>query len=312
MNGLRRKLPSTGALFVFEAAARLENFTRAADELNVTQPAVSRTLAALEAYLETQLFVREKPGARLTADGKLLKAAVSSAFLGIEKALDAIEERKTGKVQITLSVSTAFTTHWLMPRIARFQAAFPEVDLRFQLIPGPVSGPAETVDLAMRYFPKGEGTGRFVMREAYVPVCSHGYLQTPHERGETLIWLEGNDSDRMAGLEGRTGPVPETQFAFSDYSVVVQAALMGQGIAAGWLNVVAHWLREGRLVPAAEKTTLPGRECRLLVRPSAVREDLVTRVADWLVGELQDDLAAIDAAYPLLGIADLLDTGSAH
>ena len=98
MNGLRRKLPSANALFVFEAAARHENFTRAAEELNVTQPAVSRALAGLEEHLGAQLFLRGKPGARLTESGRMLKTAVESAFLQIDRVLHQIEERRTGKV----------------------------------------------------------------------------------------------------------------------------------------------------------------------------------------------------------------------
>ena len=137
MTGLRRKLSSPSALFIFEAAARYENFTSAANELNITQPAVSRALATLESHIGSKLFLRGKPGVRLTENGKLLRNAVISAFSEIERALNEIEERRTGKTQVTLSVSTAFTTHWLMPRITRFQSTFPNVDLRFQLIPGP-------------------------------------------------------------------------------------------------------------------------------------------------------------------------------
>lgn len=302
MDGLRRKLPSPGALFVFEAAARHENFTRAAQELNVTQPAVSRALAGLEAHLGARLFQREKPGARLTEDGRILQAAVSTAFSGINDALHRIDERRTGKTQITLSVSTAFTTHWLMPRIARFHAAFPEVDLRFQLIPGPIAGPAGNVDIAMRYAAPDDRNGRFVMHEAYCPVCAP---DTPRPGDSALICLEGERPAALAQLLPAPPP-PEGALVFSDYAVVVQAALLGQGIATGWLNVVSHWMAEGRLVPAASRLVRPGRSCRLMIRQEGDHARTVAAIADWILAELQRELHTIARRYPDLGIDTLI------
>ena len=310
MNGLRRKLPSANALFVFEAAARHENFTRAAEELNVTQPAVSRALAGLEEHLGAQLFLRGKPGARLTESGRMLKTAVESAFLQIDRVLHQIEERRTGKVQVTLSVSTAFTTHWLMPRISRFQARFPDVDLRFQLIAGQVMGPTNGVDIAMRYGVVPDTAGRFVMRESYVPVCAPGYLSPPPKDGPALIRLEGEASDELADLMVGMGLRREAQLGFSDYSVVIQAALLGQGIAAGWMNIVSHWMNEEQLVPAVNKQVCPGRECRILARTTGDHADVVQDVSTWLVSEIQSDLMAIATRYPALGVDALLEPGT--
>nr|WP_325248316.1 LysR family transcriptional regulator [Amylibacter sp.] len=310
MDGLRRKLPSANALFVFEAAARHENFTRAAEELNVTQPAVSRTLSGLEQHLGTQLFLRGKPGARLTDDGKLLKSSVESAFSQINHVLDQLEERRTGKAQVTLSVSTAFTTHWLMPRIARFQTAFPDVDLRFQLISGQVGGPTDGVDIAMRYGSVSETAGRFVMREAYVPICAPGYLNPPPADGPALIRLDGEPPDGVASLMSGLGLRRVAQLGFSDYAVVVQAALVGQGIAAGWMNIVSYWINESRLVPAVERLVCPGRECRMLARSDGPHVDVVKAVSDWLVDEMQTDLMNIATRYPALGVETLLESGN--
>ncbi|EPX79795.1 LysR substrate-binding domain-containing protein [Salipiger mucosus] len=306
MDGLRRKLPSPGVLFVFEAAARHENFTRAAEELNVTQPAVSRALAGLERYLGTRLFQRGKPGARLTEDGKLLKNAVIEGFSGIEAALDRLAERQTGKATITLSVSTAFTTHWLMPRISRFQQAFPNVDLRFQLIAGPVAGPMGGVDIAMRYAAPGDREGRYVMHEAYAPVCAPDYLAGLSGEGAALIRLDGERSTGLREHVARAAPVAPTQLSFSDYSVVLQAALVGQGIAAGWLNIVAHWLSEGQLVPALPVLVRPGRVCRLLTRTGGEHDETVAAVADWLLQAMQDDMSAIAARHPALDLGGIL------
>lgn len=151
MPNLRRKLPSANALFVFEAAARCGNFTRAAQELYVSQPAVSRMLARMEDHIGVRLFERVHGGIELTESGKILYHKISEGFSGIESAIREIEARATGIETVTLSVSTGFTTHWLMPRMSRLNQAFPSVDLRFQLISGRIGGPLVDVDLGMRF-----------------------------------------------------------------------------------------------------------------------------------------------------------------
>lgn len=306
MDNLRRRLTSPGSLFLFEAAARHENFTRAAEEMNVTQPAVSRALAALEQHLGVKLFHRGKSGAKLTEDGRILKEAVTGGFAQIEQGLASLDLRRSGKTTVTLSVSTAFTTHWLIPRISRCQATFPELDLMFQLIAGPVTGPPGDVDIAMRYVAPGDETGRFIMHEAHLPVCAPAYLKRAGDQ-RTFIQLEGIKPLRFNGVTGWSDEKENPQLAFSDYAVVVQAALAGQGVAAGWLNSVVHWLRGEQLVPASGKLTLPGRVCRLLIRNNAPNAAVVSAFADWLVEELQSDLRATHAAYPQIGIDRLLE-----
>lgn len=306
MDNLRRRLTSPGSLFLFEAAARHENFTRAAEEMNVTQPAVSRALAALELHLGVKLFHRGKNGAKLTEDGRILKEAVTAGFAQIEQGLQNLEARKSGNTQVTLSVSTAFITHWLMPRISRCQATFPELDLRFQLIAGPVMGPLGNVDMAIRYVAQGDDNGRFIMQEAHLAVCSPGYLKLSEDQ-RTFIQLEGNKPIRFSDVKGWSGNSENPQLAFSDYAVVIQAALAGQGIVAGWLNIVAHWLQGGQLVPASGLLNRPGRVCRLVTQNRTSGSAVMTAFADWLIEEIQLDLKATHVTYPEIGIDRLLD-----
>ncbi len=124
MNPLRRMLPSNHALFVFEAVARNRGFTRAAAELNVTQPAVSKAMAQLERHLGVRLVDRSGDGIALTEDGAILYRRVAEGFRGIEAALREIDIRRTGIDTVTLSLSSAFTTHWLMPGSTRFRRRF--------------------------------------------------------------------------------------------------------------------------------------------------------------------------------------------
>ena len=195
MPELRRMLPSSNALFVFDAAARNGSFTAAAAELNVTQPAVSRMLGRFEDYLGVRLFDRTAGGAILTEEGELLHRRVLDGFRSIESGLIEIERRRRGTETVTLSVSSAFTTHWLMPRIDKLQRQFPSVDLRFQLISGSLRGPVENVDFGMRFRDQDDpdSNGALVMKEVMLPICSPGYRDvdtaTEANDGSTIIKL---------------------------------------------------------------------------------------------------------------------------
>ena len=200
MHSLRRKLPSANALFAFEAAARCGNFSKAALELYVTQPAVSRMLSRMEEHLGVKLFERAHGRVSLTESGEILYKRIAEGFHGIEAGLDEIEARRTGTETVTLSVSTAFTTHWLMPRMHKLRKAFPSVDLRFQLTSGPLRGPVNDVDLGLRFPHRDEAHehGVLLMPEILLPVCSPGYADLALSRaqdGDTLMNLSDGDRD---------------------------------------------------------------------------------------------------------------------
>lgn len=300
---------SSNALFVFEAAARSGSFTRAADELNVTQPAVSRMLSRFEGHLGVRLFERGGRGAVLTQEGETLYRRVADGFRSIETGLREIEQLRAGKEAVTLSVSSAFTTHWLMPRMDRFQKRFPTVDLRFQMIAGSLRGPVENVDLGMRFVAPDEvgQPGSFIIREVMLPVCSPGYRRpgsVAEEEGNTIIQLTDTSPDWASQYPpfatGRAGP-PKA-LGFSDYAVVVQAALLGQGIAFGWITVVSQALISGALVPASDRLTQGERVCVLVAPRNRPARPVVREVRDWISAELRAEIEAIDGLYPGLGL----------
>ncbi len=302
---------SSNALFVFEAAARSGSFTRAADELNVTQPAVSRMLSRFESYLGLRLFERSGKGAVLTPEGEILYRRVADGFRSIEAGLREVEQLRGGKETVTISVSSAFTTHWLMPRMDRFQQRFPSVDLRFQMIAGSLRGVVENVDLGMRFVATDEPVPAeaLIVREVMLPVCSPGYrcepgAAEPAASGNTVIQLTDSPSDwasQYAPFDtGRAGPIKA--LTFSDYAVVVQAALLGQGIAFGWITVVAHALMSGALVPAADRLTIGERLCVLLTPRNRPARPIVREIRDWIIAELRAEIAAIDRLHPALGL----------
>lgn len=315
MSNLRRKLPSSSSLFVFEAAARCGSFTRAAEELCVSQPAVSRMLARLEEHLGVQLFERVRGGARLTESGSILYRRVQEGFATIETAISEIESRATGLETITLSVSTAFTTHWLMPRMSRFSEAFPSVDLRFQLMSGKIGGPLVDVDLGMRYLEVGslKATDMLVLPEITIPLCNRQYHadllhQGARKQPRTLISMDSQERGWVEHFDtlGQRPGVADNSLVFSDYAVVVQAALLGQGMALGWLNVVSHCLAKGELLPAADQVRVSARRCCLVSPGNRPLRPLVAAVRDWIVTEMHNDLAQIDAAYPHLRLAEVI------
>ncbi|MFT4065950.1 LysR family transcriptional regulator [Paraburkholderia sp.] len=313
MPNLRRKLPSANALFVFEAAARCGNFTRAAQELYVSQPAVSRMLARMEDHLGVRLFERVRGGIELTENGRILYQKISEGFSGIESAIREIEARATGVETVTLSVSTAFTTHWLMPRMSRLHRAFPSVDLRFQLISGRIGGPLVDVDLGMRFLHDDDidENAVLVMPEALLPLCNQRYHEIARSdagraQGDTVIVMDDEERGWHERFHAFTSKARHVQgmLSFSDYAIVVQAALLGQGIALGWLNVTSHWLAQGALVPAEQELIVTSRRCCLLTPPNRPIRPIVADVRDWLIEEARSDMKIVGQKYPELGLHD--------
>lgn len=303
-------------MFVFEAAARCGNFTKAAAELYVTQPAVSRMLARFEEHLGVQLFERIPGGIALTADGDLLYRRISEGFGGIETALQEIEARHSSTETVSLSVSTAFTTHWLMPRMHKLQKEFPSIDLRFQLIPGPIGGPVDDVDLGMRFVSSDEldHDAVLLLPEILVPVCTPAYRDgTSGSEGvqSTLINLSDSPTDWFSHFQSfrEGGKDSPNSLEFSDYAVVLQAALLGQGVAVGWMTVVSHWMRVGAFVPAEQDVAVTGRVCHLIHSRKKPSRSAVTEIGDWIIKEMQADFAAVDRMHPSLGLASLARSG---
>jgi DNA-binding transcriptional LysR family regulator len=315
MPNLRRKLPSANALFVFEAAARCGNFTRAAQELYVSQPAVSRMLARMEDHIGVRLFERVRGGIELTESGRILYRKISEGFSGIESAIREIEARATGIESVTLSVSTGFTTHWLMPRMSRLNQAFPSVDLRFQLISGRIGGPLVDVDLGMRFLHDEEidENAVLVMPEMLLPLCNpryHEMAQTDAGRahGDTVIVMDDEERgwhERFHAFAKKERHAAGMQ-SFNDYAIVVQAALLGQGVALGWLNVTSHWLAQGALVPAEEELIVTSRRCCLLTPPNQPVRPIVADVRAWIIQEALSDMRVVERQYPRLGLRDAL------
>src|SRR5262245_13776541 len=168
-----RAAPSLDLLKGFESAARHLNFTRAADELHVTQSAVSRQIQSLEERLRVRLFVRQRRGLALTQEGDRLYRAVHSALRQVQEAVDSLAPRNEGK-RITVTAPMAFCSLWLIPRLGEFRRACPEVDVRISASDKVLDLERERIDVSIRYLapqamPKGAA---HLFDDALMPVCS--------------------------------------------------------------------------------------------------------------------------------------------
>ena len=261
MQSLRKLVGSPSALFTFEAAARLTSFTRAAEELGVSQAAVSFSIKNLEQNLGTRLFQRHHRRLDLTAAGERFYQDVALGLGHIGRSAEVIG-RSDMADSVTLSSSTAFASHWILPRLANFRAAYPFVDFRIQTSDRDVDIISEKISLGVR-----RGTGdwdhydaRKLADEILFPVCSPGYLQSVG----TIRSASDLASSKLVHLQEPHRPRPTWQDWFAhqglkyrevssglvlnDYSLVVQAAIGGQGIALGWSHIVAYALKQGLLV----------------------------------------------------------------
>ncbi|WP_104005710.1 LysR family transcriptional regulator [Marinobacterium lutimaris] len=310
MPSLRRQIPSANALFVFESAARCGNFTKAAAEMGVTQPAVSRMLSLLEEHLQVKLFERSAGRTLLTEEGEILYRGVKDGFQRIESSLQEIAARRSGMETVTLSVSTAFTTHWLMPRMHRLQTQLPNVDIRFQLMSGAISGSVEDVDFGMRFM-SGEDLSQgaeLLIPELLVLVCSPEYKDTHFTaQGEppTYIGLTDNRTnwlDYFSSVDCPTSALHSLEF--TDYAVVLQAALLGQGFAVGWMNIVSNWLCNGALVPVNSELVATGRLCHITFPRTKPLSPAARRVKDWIIAETHADIALLNERFPELNITE--------
>lgn len=304
---MARSLPPLGALRAFEAAARHLSFTRAGDELHVTQAAISHQVKALEDWLGLPLFRRLHRALRLTEEGQIYLPAVRDAL----DTLSAATERLRGGVDsgiLTVTTTDSFAAAWLMPRLKRFRAAHRDLDLRLQTADEVVDFSRADVDLAVRYG-RGRWPGLHVTRllsEDIFPVCSpalcvHCPLRTPADLAHhtllhddmTITWEVWLRAAGITGIEVRRGP-----FFQSSY-LVMSAAIAGDGVALGRSALVADALADGRLIRPFT-VSLPADYAYYVVSPETMAERLKVRAfRDWILTEARaTDGATADGDAP--------------
>ncbi len=297
---MARHLPPLNGLKAFEAAARHLSFTAAGKELHVTQAAISHQVKALEARLGTTLFHRRNRALFLTDAGQSYLPPVRDALDAIADATFALTRReRTGGLTVTTLYS--FAVEWLMPRLKRFGARHPEIEVRLSAKDQLVDLVREDVDLAVRYG-RGVWSGLRadrLMEEDVFPVCSPELLTgatplaTPADLAHhTLIHDDMRESWRLWLLAaGVKGIDPERGPSFSHSTMVIQAAINGLGVALGRSALVRGDLAAGRLVRPFD-LSVPAEFAYYVVYPEAsARLPKVRAFRDWLLEE-----AAAEAA----------------
>lgn len=285
-----RKLPTLRLLTVFETVFRTGTIQKAASELNVTQPAVSQALKALEEEIGVPLFDRSTRPASLTEAGRILQAGVSDGLGRIEEAILKVRALRQGfDRSVTISCSVGTATYWLMPRLAAFYNEHPDIAVNVMTTAGaPEFSPG--VDILIRY-----GTGDWrdgqvirLLEENVVPVCSPEYRrQIDPEAGlsdVTLLHVVSNDKTWLTWQDffDLNGLAENRNLGryFTNYVQATQAALSGQGVMLGWETNTGDLVREGRLV-ALGGVPLRPREAFYLVTRDSARPACQT-VVDWI------------------------------
>ena len=255
-----RRLPPLNALKVFEAAARSESFTRAAEELNVTQGAVSQQVKVLEATLGVKLFNRQRQRLALTEAGREYLAVVRDALDRIAVGTDRVVQRQRSGV-LTISTSPDFAAKWLVYRLGRFAQIHPEIDLRVSATAHHVDFAREDVDLAIRHG-DGKWPGLDAVRlcsEELFPVCSpklvskRNRMTAPSDllKFQLLRLDDWSTWARWFEAAGVTDPVGHGT-VLGSASMLIDAAVDGQGIALARTALAAWDIINGRLVRPIE------------------------------------------------------------
>ena len=298
-----RSIAHLNALRAFEASARHQSFSLAAQELNVTPAAVGQLVRTLEDWLGSPLFVRSTSGRARLVTTEVAEQALPDIRAGLERLAVGLERLRSGSAGgvLTVAVSPAFAAKWLLPRIERFQAAWPETDLRLDTSLKPVDFVAQRIDVGVRYG-RGQWPGlaaEKLMDEEVYPVCAPALLatatlQAPGDlRGQVLIHDQSVDTStgfaswqawlRHAGVQG----VPTDRgLRINNSAAVLQAAIDGQGVALA-RSVMAHDdLAAGRLVRLFPQVRLESTLAYYVVyRPECIAQPKVAAFRDWLLRE---------------------------
>ncbi len=288
---------SDRALRVFTVVVDAGSFTAAADRLGVGQPAVSHAVSRLETALGVPLLVRSRTGVRPTAAGAELAAALSPSFAAIDDAVVRVG-RSGAASAVTLVASTSLAAWWLLPRLPDFKRHHPEIELRLVTADSDAGIDVASLDL---WIPLGlvaqpDLVATRFCDEAVMPVAapelaSRLNVDRPADLvGAPLLHLEERYRPRFDWRRWfehhQVAAGPLTGDRSNDYSLVIQAALDGQGVALGWRHIIADLVAAGRLVALADPVVTDQpfviqQSSRRALRPEAatLREWLVDAMA---------------------------------
>ncbi|MDR2837685.1 MAG: LysR family transcriptional regulator [Azonexus sp.] len=292
---MRKKIPTTAALLAFDAAARHESFTRAADELALTQGAVCRQIAALEDFLGVALFRRTRRGVQLTEAGASYSRRIAPRLAAIERDTLAVMAHHGATSAIELAVVPTFATRWLLPRLSDFQKQNPDIVINMTTRTRPFLFDETEFDAAIYFGDAGwPGTeAHFLMREHSVPICSPTLPQahadmTPAEIARLPLlqqttrpyaWRHWFTS---AGIDF---PGDMTGARLELFSMLAQAAAMSMGVALIPPFLIRRELDSGELMIPCDRSFASERAYYFIIPERKAERPALGRFRQWLVAE---------------------------
>ncbi|WP_293268768.1 LysR substrate-binding domain-containing protein [Neptunomonas sp.] len=296
---LSERLPSAQSLLIFEAAARHRSFTGAAQELKSTQSAVSQQMKGLESYLELALFRRIYRGVELTEEGIHLYNAVQGGFQQIATCLEKIQKTRLHQI-INVATDFAFAAYWLLPRLPRFRESHPEIDVRIITSQGQNSFSGQNIDVAIKFDgPQPDHPYAFkLFSEEVFPICSPALIQengsiASHKKLASMPLLKlGADAgqgwlDWDSYFRGRRSQIipGKPVLTFNNYTLLIQAAIAGQGVGLGW-STLTDDLIDKKLLLGLREFSLSSESGYYVIEPQPnERLNAKQYFMDWLLIE---------------------------
>ncbi len=301
----RWQLPPLALLPAFEAAARHLSFTRAAEELSLTQSAVSRQIQALEESLGARLFERRTRALLLTDHGQRYYQLVKEILRQIDEATRKTRSDPLART-VTVTTTPGFASLWLIPRLNGYLQAHAGVDVRISATYEPVNLERAGLDLAIRYAADGEIPGvRPLFEEQVIPVCSPALAADParplrepgdlrahvllHMEDAKYSWIEWNLWLHAHGLRDFK---PAGALHYNQYDQLIQAAVNGQGVALGRLPLVKRMLRDKQLVTPFRRSVVSSHGYYVVRSARAAGKRDVADFEAWLLAETKKDSGA--------------------
>ena len=296
-----QRLPSLDLLKAFEAAARLLSFTRAGEELHLTQSAVSRQMKELEDQLGVALFQRRHRALALTDAGQAFYPSVTQVLATMRAATDRLRAL-SGRRMLSVTTTQSLASLWLIPRLGSFTRTHPDVDVRISADTRVLDLERDGLDIAIRHGPQSlAGTGAVkLFGERVFPVCSPKLLRDPKRplrepadlRHHVLLQYDDPDGRHpwvhwrtWLEVERLTELKPAGSLLFSGYDQIIPAAIAGHGVALGRTPLVQGAIESGELVEPFERRADPARAYFAIVSSHAAGRREVDEFLAWLKGE---------------------------
>jgi DNA-binding transcriptional LysR family regulator len=297
---MRRKIPATHTLLCFEAAARHESYTRAAQELSLTQSAVSRQITSLEEFLGQTLFRRTRHGVALTPRGAEYAAQVTERLRALERdTLDAMSHQGAGDA-IHLAAVPTFATRWLIPRLPQLAALHPDIRVHIETQTRPFMFAGTGFDAALyagtpEQVTNWAGTRAVaLMTEEVVPVCNPALTQqtlTPAQVADLPLLQQSTRPDGWRQWFEAMGVVAPSALSgprYELFSMTAAAATHGLGVALVPRLLIETELACGDLVVACDQPLKSGRSYWLVMPERGDDKPALTSFADWLIHAAED------------------------